>query len=63
VLCTIELPPRARVARHNGERVLPSLEASQEVGRERFLGGRTLALAVRSVIACRSARSCRRWPR
>jgi len=55
VLCTIELPPRARVARHYGERALPSLEASQEVGREWFLGGRTLALVVPSVIVPREA--------
>jgi RES domain-containing protein len=50
VLCTIKLPPRARVARHRGARAPRSLEASQKVGREWFLGGATLALAVPSVI-------------
>ena len=55
LLYTIELPPRARVARHPGERAPPSLEASQEVGREWFLGGKTLALAVPSAIVPREA--------
>ncbi len=50
VLCTIELPARARVARHRVKRTPPSLEASQEVGREWLLGVATLALVVPSAI-------------
>jgi RES domain-containing protein len=49
VLCTIELPPRARLARHDGERPPRAFEASQEIGR-RWLHGGTLALVVPSVI-------------
>lgn len=55
VLCTIELPPRARFARHDGERAPRPLEASQEVGRQWLLGGATLALVVPSAIVPREA--------
>ena len=50
VLCTIELPPRARLTRHDGERPPRAFGASQEIGRRWLNGGRTLALVVPSVI-------------
>lgn len=50
VLCTIELPPRVRLTRHDGERPPRAFGASQEVGRRWLQGGRTLALVVPSLI-------------
>jgi RES domain-containing protein len=50
VLYTIELPARARVSRHDGERPPRSLDASQEVGRRWIENDGTLALVVPSVI-------------
>ena len=50
VLCTIELPPRARLTRHDGERPPRTFGASQEIGRRWLDAGRTLALVVPSVI-------------
>jgi RES domain-containing protein len=50
VLCTIELPPRVRLARHYGERPPQAFGTSQEIGRRWLHSGRTLALVVPSVI-------------
>ena len=48
VLCTIELPARARLTRHDSEPPPRALGASQEIGRRWLDGGRTLALVVPS---------------
>jgi RES domain-containing protein len=50
VLCTIELPPRARLLRHDAERPPPSLEASQETGRRWLNDAATIALVVPSAL-------------
>lgn len=50
VLCTIELPARARLTRHDSERPPRAFGASQEIGRRWLDGGRTLALVVPSVV-------------
>jgi RES domain-containing protein len=55
VLCAIELPSRARLTRHDGERPPLAFGASQEIGRRWLQGGRTLALVVPSVIVPREA--------
>jgi RES domain-containing protein len=50
VLCTIELPARVRLSRHDGDRPPRSLETSQAVGRRWIESDATLALVVPSVI-------------
>ena len=55
VLCTIELPPRTRLTRHDSERPPRAFAASQEIGRRWLHGGRTLALVVPSVIVPQEA--------
>ena len=50
VLYTIELPARARVSRHDGERPPRSVETSQEAGRRWLESDGTLALVVPSVL-------------
>jgi RES domain-containing protein len=55
VLVTIELPVRARIDRHEGERPPRSLGTSQEIGRRWLAAGATLALGVPSVIVPQEA--------